>query len=198
MTCLFDPTQYRGNLHDRHTRPSSMPYPSPCGNCHHKETSPTTGDQTQLPPKIIENNLLNMSTRTWSIISSYLSIWERCTKIQPHTHGPLQSIRFIKVKPGLSTNTKPQYSYRDPTPKFQEYHYRTNIVLIYLYCYPIPCHKTSKSRKWGTHTRSVQRKYTLSQPVSLAQFTNLIVIVLYLSFVSFFHIPTLLSVSLVF
>ena len=26
-----------------------------CGNCHHKEISPTTGDQTQLPPKTNES-----------------------------------------------------------------------------------------------------------------------------------------------
>ena len=45
MICLSDLTQYWGNLHGHHTRPYTMPYLRPCGNCHHKLISPTTGDQ---------------------------------------------------------------------------------------------------------------------------------------------------------
>ena len=48
MTCLPEPAQDRGNSHGHHTRPYTTPCSSLGGNCHHKETSPTTGDQTQL------------------------------------------------------------------------------------------------------------------------------------------------------
>ena len=81
MTCLSNLTHYRGNPHGYHTRPYTKSYLSPCGNCHHKETSSTTGDQTQLSPKTKERHRLSMSTRIWIVISSYLSIWEYCTKI---------------------------------------------------------------------------------------------------------------------
>ena len=92
MTCLFDSTQYQGNLYSHDTRPYSKSYLSPYGNCHHKETSPIIGDQTQLPPKTKESHHPSMSTRIWTIISSYLSIWECRTKIESHIHSLLQSI----------------------------------------------------------------------------------------------------------
>ena len=99
ITCLSDPTYYWGNLHGYHTRPYTKSYSSPYGNCHHKETSPTTGDQTQLQPKTKESHRPSMSTRIWIVISSYLSVWKCYTKTQSHTHGPLQSIQITKVKP---------------------------------------------------------------------------------------------------
>ena len=95
---LFNPTHYWGNLHDHHARPYTILYLDPCCNCHHKETSQATGDQTRLPLKTKESHCPSMSTRIWTVIWSYLSIWKYCTKIQSHTHGPLQSIQITKVK----------------------------------------------------------------------------------------------------
>ena len=54
MTCLSDPAQYQGNLHGHHTRPHTTPYLNPCGNCHYKQASPTTGDQLSYQTKSIE------------------------------------------------------------------------------------------------------------------------------------------------
>ena len=51
MTGLFSPTHYQGNQHSHHMRPYVVPYSSPCGNYHHKQTSPTTGDQPSYFPK---------------------------------------------------------------------------------------------------------------------------------------------------
>ena len=63
MTCLSNPAQYRGNPSGYHTSPYTKSYSSSCGNCHHKETSPTTGDQTQLPPQTKESHRPSMSIR---------------------------------------------------------------------------------------------------------------------------------------
>ena len=107
MTRLYDLAQYRNNPYGHQTRPSIMSYSGPCGNCHCKDTSPTTDDRTQLPPRTKENHRPSMPIRIWTVISNDLSIWEYCTKIQSHTHGPLQSIQITEVKPSYSTKTKP-------------------------------------------------------------------------------------------
>ena len=54
MTCLSDPAQYQGNMHGCHVRPYTTPYSSSCDNCHHKQTSPTTGDQPNYHSKSME------------------------------------------------------------------------------------------------------------------------------------------------
>ena len=45
MTCLCNPAHYHGNPYGYHKRSYTAPCSSPGGNHHHKETSPTTGDQ---------------------------------------------------------------------------------------------------------------------------------------------------------
>ena len=54
MTCLSDSAQYQGNLHGHHTRRYTMLYSGSCGNCHHKQTSPTTGDEPSYHLKSIK------------------------------------------------------------------------------------------------------------------------------------------------
>ena len=51
MTGLFSPTHYQGNQRSHHMRPYIVPYSSPCGNYHHKQTSLTTDDQPSYHPK---------------------------------------------------------------------------------------------------------------------------------------------------
>ena len=54
MTCSSGPTYYRGNMYVHHTKPYTMPYVDPHGNFHHKEISPTIGDQSSYQPKSME------------------------------------------------------------------------------------------------------------------------------------------------
>ena len=56
LTCLFDPARNRGNPYGHHTKPYTTPSFSPSGNRYQEQTSPTTSDQPQLPPKSNKSN----------------------------------------------------------------------------------------------------------------------------------------------
>ena len=109
MRCLFDPARYRDNLHSNYTRPYMVPYSGPCGNCHHKQTSPTVINP--VTTKINWSTQPSMSTRIWTVLFNYLSIWEWHIETKPHMHGYLQLI--LNKSKSLSIyqyNTKNTYA----------------------------------------------------------------------------------------
>ena len=129
MTRLSNPAHYQGDPDSHHTRHCTIPRSSPSGNCHHKQTSPTTGDQPSYYPKPMEVNNQACSPKfersfpendvqKSTLISVVLYMWSRSpSKLM--VSWPIQCVRY-------------PHSY--PIPGYQS----TNILRISLYSYPIP------------------------------------------------------------